>query len=362
MNRLIIVDDEDLIRESLSIQVSEMEGVTVSGMLPNGRKALDWLKDHYADICMTDVRMPLVDGLQLMKEINQLYPWMICIVISSYDDFQYAKKSIELGAVDYVLKPTDSTLLQEAVQKASARIRSNRRNEANQLLLHKLPVYKPMLDSWLEMVLSVYLHGQPLIIVDTLAMLESWVEGRYEILNELSMAWTSLVIEELKKQDIHVKYEEGEDVELGEHSLKHSDVRQYFRLCAVRRLEQAANILMDRARKAKNLQKESVVDQVKRYIEEHYAENWGLQELADHVAMSRSYLAKLFKEQAGMTIWTYCVNVRMRKARDLLLTSSLKSYEIALQVGYENSIHFSRIFKQYHGLNPMEYKDRFGGE
>ncbi|NQX61245.1 response regulator transcription factor [Paenibacillus qinlingensis] len=362
MNRLIIVDDEDLIRESLSIQVSEMEGVTVSGTLPNGKKALDWLKDHYADICMTDVRMPLVDGLQLMKEINQQYPWMICIVISSYDDFQYAKKSIELGAVDYVLKPTDSTLLQEAVQKANARIRSSRRNEANQLLLHKLPVYKPMLDSWLEMVLSVYLHGQPLIIVDTLAMLESWVEGRYEILNELSMAWTSLVIEELKKQDIHVKYEEGEDVELGEHNLKHSDVRQYFRLCAVRRLEQAANILMDRARKAKNLQKESVVDQVKRYIEEHYAENWGLQELADHVAMSRSYLAKLFKEQAGMTIWTYCVNVRMRKARDLLLTSSLKSYEIALQVGYENSIHFSRIFKQYHGLNPMEYKDRFGGE
>ncbi|OCT12977.1 hypothetical protein A8709_21890 [Paenibacillus pectinilyticus] len=362
MNRLIIVDDEDLIRESLAIQVSEMEGVTVSATLANGKKALDWLKDHYADICMTDVRMPVVDGLQLMKEINEHYPWMICIVISSYDDFQYAKRSIELGAVDYVLKPMDSVLLQEAVVKACARIRSHRRNAANQLLLHKLPVYKPMLDRWIEMVLSVYLHGQPLLIVDTLAMLEVWVEGRYELLNELTMAWTSLVIEELKKQDIHVTYEEGEDLELGEERLQHAEVRQYFRLCAVRRLEQAANILMDRARKAKNLQKESVVDQVKRYIEEHYAENWGLQELADHVAMSRSYLAKLFKEQAGMTIWTYCVNVRMRKARDLLLTSSLKSYEIALQVGYENSIHFSRIFKQYHGLNPMEYKDRFGGE
>ncbi|MEC0226345.1 response regulator [Paenibacillus alba] len=362
MNRLIIVDDEDLIRESLAIQVSEMDGIIVSAELPNGSKALDWLKNHFADICMTDVRMPLVDGLQLIEEINRQYPWMTCIVISSYDDFHYAKKSIALGAVEYVLKPLDSVLLYEAVQKACTRIRSSRRNEANQLLLHKLPVYKPMLDRWLEMVLSVYLHGQPLLIVDTLAMLEAWVKGRYEILNELSMAWTSLVIEELKKQDIHVNYEEGEDLELGEQSLQHSEVRQYFRLCAVRRLEQAANILMDRARKAKNLQKESVVDQVKRYIEAYYAQSWGLQELADHVAMSRSHLAKLFKEQAGMTIWTYCVNVRMRKARDLLLTSSLKSYEIAQQVGYENSIHFSRIFKQYHGLNPMEYKDRFGGE
>jgi two-component system response regulator YesN len=362
MNRIVIVDDEELIRESLAIQVSEMDGITVSAALPNGNKALEWLKDHFADICMTDVRMPLVDGLQLIEEINILYPWMTCIVISSHDDFQYAKKSILLGAVDYVLKPMDNTLLCEAVKKACTRNRRQRRYEANRILLQKLPIYKPMLDRWLEMVLSVYLHGQPLLIVDTLAMFEDWVEGRYEILNELSMAWTSLVIEELKKQDIHVNYEEGEDFGLGEQSLRFSEVRHYFRLCAVRRLEQAANILMDRARKAKNLQMDSVVDQVKSYIEEHYAKSWGLQDLADHVAMSRSYLAKLFKEQAGMTIWTYCVNVRMRRARDLLLTSSLKSYEIGLQVGYENSIHFSRLFKQYHGLNPMEYKGKFAGK
>ncbi|UJF32507.1 response regulator [Paenibacillus hexagrammi] len=359
MNRIIIVDDEELIRESLAIQLAELEGIAVSATLHNGSKALDWLKEHYADICMTDVRMPLVDGLQLIEEINTRCPWMTCIVISSYDDFQYAKKSIMLGAVDYVLKPIDNTLLCEAVEKACTRIQAQRRSEANRLLLQKLPVYKPVLEQWIDMILTVFLHGQPLIIVDTLAMFEEWIDGRYEILNDLAMAWTALVIEELKKQDILVSFEEGEDVGLGEASLRHEDVRHYYRLCAVRRLERAANVLMDRARKAKNLQRESVVDQVKRYIEDHYAESWGLQDLADHVAMSRSYLAKLFKDQVGMTIWTYCVNVRMRNARDLLLTTSLKSYEIAMRVGYENSIHFSRIFKQYHGMNPMEYKEKF---
>lgn len=361
MNRLIIVDDEALIRESLAIQLADLDGITVSATLANGSKALEWLKEHYADICLTDVRMPLVDGLQLIEQINTRYPWMTCLVVSSYDDFQYAKKSILLGAVDYVLKPVDHGLLCEAVAKACAMGKKQRRFEANQLLLRKLPLHKPMLDRWLDMILSVYVHGQPLLIVDTLEMFEQWVEGRYEILNELSVAWTSLLIEELRKQELDVQYDEGEDRGLGEASLPYSQVRHYFRLCAVRRLEQAAHILVDRVLKSKNLQKENVVDQVKRYIEEHYAENWGLQDVADRVAMSRSYLAKLFKEQAGMTIWTYCVNVRMRKARDLLLTSSLRSYEIALQVGYENSIHFSRIFKQYHGVNPMEYKDRFGG-
>jgi len=364
MNRLMIVDDEELIRESLAIQLAEMEGTAVSATLANGSKALDWLKDHFADLCVTDVRMPLVDGLQLIEEINRLYPWMTCIVISSYDDFQYAKKSMLLGAVDYVLKPINPALLAEAVGKAFLKLRRQRRSEANGLLLRKLPLHKPLLEQWLEMILSVYLHGQPLLIVDTLDMLETWVEGRYEILDKLALAWTAMLVAELKKMGIEVELDEALDLGVAEAgaSLQRSQVRQYFRLCAVKRLEEAANLLMDRARKAKNLQKESAVDQVKRYIEQHYAESWGLQDLADQVAVSRSYLAKMFKEQAGMTIWTYCVNVRMRKARELLLTSSLKSYEIALKVGYENSIHFSRIFKQYHGINPMEYKDRFGGE
>ena len=359
MHRVLIVDDEELIRESLSIQLSELEGIAVSAALPNGSRAIEWLQDHYADICLTDVRMPIVDGLQLMDEINSRYPWMTCIVISGYDDFEYAKKSIRLGAVDYVLKPIDNHLLIEAVAKAADKSKRQRRYEANQLLLRNLPTYKPMLERWLEMVLSVYLHDQPLLIVDTLDMFEDWLDGRCEILNELAMSWTTLVFDELKKQNIHVTYEEGEDLELGDHCLKRSEVRSYFRLCAVRRLEQAANILMEKACQAKNSQKKGVVDQVKRYIDEHYAESWRLQDLADHVAMSRSYLAKLFKEETGMTIWNYCMKVRMSRARDLLLTTSLKCYEIALKVGYENSIHFSRIFKQYHGLNPMEYKNKF---
>lgn len=359
MYRILVVDDEHLIRQSLSMRLSDMQDVSVSAAMANGQKALEWLDGHFADICVTDVRMPLVDGLQLIEAINGRYPWMSCIVISSHDDFEYAKRSLQLGAVDYVMKPVEQAALAEVVAKACERIRTRRRYEAGQLLLRKLPACKPLLDQWVDMVLSVFLHRQPLLIVETLAVFEEWVDGRHELLGELAMAWTGLVIDELKKHAVVVEYEEGADVGLGGELLERSGVRHYFRLCAVRRLEEVANLLMAGARRNKNLQKQSVVDQVKGYVETHYADKWSLQDVADHVAMSRSYLAILFKEETGMTIWTYCINVRMRKARDLLLTTTLKSYEVADRVGYENSIHFSRIFKQYHGINPTEYKNRF---
>ncbi|MDF2938134.1 MAG: AraC family transcriptional regulator [Paenibacillaceae bacterium] len=359
MHRIIIVDDEELIRESVSIQLSELEGIAVASLQANGSKALEWLEGHYADICLTDVRMPLMDGLQIIEAVNARFPWMTCVVISSYDEFQYARKSMMLGAVDYVLKPIDRDLLHEAVNKACAKNNHLRQHEANRLLLQKLPFHKPLLDKWLEVILSVYSHAQPLLVVDTLAIFEEWVKGGHQLLNELSMAWVRLLAEELKKQGLQVSYNEGEDAGLGDASLSCEEARRYFRLCAVRRLEQSSLLFLEHARQLKNLRMEGPVDKVKGFIESHYAESFSLQELADYAAMSRSYMAKLFKEKTGQTIWSYCVNVRMRKARELLLTTTLKSYEIGLQVGYENSIHFSRIFKQYHGMNPMEYKEKF---
>ncbi|CAM3609082.1 DUF2961 domain-containing protein [Marinicrinis lubricantis] len=103
------------------------------------------------------------------------------------------------------------------------------------------------------------------------------------------------------------------------------------------------------------------VEQVKRYVQEHYAKKIHLQDVADAVSMSRTYISNLFKQQTGMTIWNYLVAVRMQHARDMLLRSSMKSYEVAMRVGYENSIHFSKLFREHFGLNPMEFKRKMGG-
>ncbi|NOU91669.1 helix-turn-helix domain-containing protein [Paenibacillus sp. LMG 31456] len=72
--------------------------------------------------------------------------------------------------------------------------------------------------------------------------------------------------------------------------------------------------------------------------------------------MSRSYLTVLFKQSTGITIWSYLVEVRMNQAKLMLLDQQLKIYQVANLVGYENSEHFSKLFKEYFGVTPKEYR------
>jgi two-component system response regulator YesN len=360
MNRILIVDDERLIRSSLTKLIEGLgeELNVVSGTASNGVEALDWLETNYADMCITDVRMPKMDGLELIGEINERYPWMTCIVVSSYDEFEYIKKSMRLGAVDYVLKPVNRQVLNEAVVRSYDKINESRYDYVSSLMLKKLPHHRTMLERWLEQVRTVQYDTMPLMVVDTLDMLEGWIGQEFYYLNPLAMAWLSLVSEELKKEKLDIHLEEGKDLGLGERTIPKSKLRSYFRLCAVRRLEEGANLLFDVSRAAKDQPSRKTIDDVKQYIHEHFAEKLTLQELAEIGMVSRNYIAILFKKTTGTTIWNYLVSVRMQKARELLLNTPKKVYEISSEVGYENSVHFSQLFKEHFGLSPAEYKKR----
>ncbi|GFZ77720.1 hypothetical protein GCM10008018_24170 [Paenibacillus marchantiophytorum] len=145
MIRVLIVDDSMLICSSLSKSVSGYNDTTVvSGTASNGVMALEWLEDYYA-LCITDIRMPAMDGLELIEHINRLYPWMKYMVVSSYDDFQYAQSSIKLYALDYILKPIDPRAFHESLSSAMERIIQERNHEAAQLILRKLPMNR----SWM---------------------------------------------------------------------------------------------------------------------------------------------------------------------------------------------------------------------
>jgi len=107
MYRVIIVDDEPIIRKGISAFIDwEKEGVTVEDQYANGAEALAALKNHSYDILITDIKMPLTNGIELMKQALELYPWLKVILISNYSDFEYVKEGLKLGAVDYLLKLT----------------------------------------------------------------------------------------------------------------------------------------------------------------------------------------------------------------------------------------------------------------
>lgn len=105
MYKFIIVDDESVVRVTLSTTIQwEDYGLYLVRSFSNGKAALEFLKENPVDFVLTDIKMPIMDGLELMEEIQQLPSPPSVTVLSSYSEFHLVRKAFTLGAVDYVLK------------------------------------------------------------------------------------------------------------------------------------------------------------------------------------------------------------------------------------------------------------------
>lgn len=119
MYKLLIAEDVEIIRNMLVHTMDWVSiGVTVSGVAENGKQALEIIEKETPDILLTDIRMPLLDGLQLIKEATKRYPGIKCVILTAHGDFEYAKSAIKLDVVDFVLKPINTDELSQAIQKA----------------------------------------------------------------------------------------------------------------------------------------------------------------------------------------------------------------------------------------------------
>lgn len=92
------------------------------------------------------------------------------------------------------------------------------------------------------------------------------------------------------------------------------------------------------------------------YIHVHYMDNISLQEIAEHVNLNASYLSGLFKKQLNKNLTKYINELRIEKAKILLKSTSLKSYDIAGKVGFSDHTYFSKVFKKLLGMGPNEYR------
>ena len=93
MYQLIIVDDEPITRNALKNFISQnCPDYIVSGIFSDGQEALDFLIRHPVDMVITDIRMPVMDGLALCREVHQRFCNCILVIISGYGDFEYAKR------------------------------------------------------------------------------------------------------------------------------------------------------------------------------------------------------------------------------------------------------------------------------
>ena len=114
--RILFVDDEAIVREGLKKCIDwEVNGFEVVGAAENGEKALEYLGQLSVNIVVTDIKMPVMDGLELIRNSRESGYDSKFLILSGYDDFQYAQRALRYGADDYILKPIKEEELLDAL-------------------------------------------------------------------------------------------------------------------------------------------------------------------------------------------------------------------------------------------------------
>lgn len=125
--KILIVDDEVLVRVSIIKRLEKLKfGFALIGEAENGKAAQRYIAENNPDIVLTDIRMPVLSGLDLIKQCLEEKVTAKFIVVSGYEDFSYAKEALTLGVVDYLLKPVTLDSLESAIKKCIALIHSER--------------------------------------------------------------------------------------------------------------------------------------------------------------------------------------------------------------------------------------------
>lgn len=125
LHKVLIVDDEYLIRELLEQAVNwENIGCEVVGKASCPAEVYDFLDENLVDIIITDINMPVVDGVTMSRVIKQQYSKIKIIILTGYDEFEYAKKSIKIGIDDYILKPINEAEIEASILRVIEKIHS----------------------------------------------------------------------------------------------------------------------------------------------------------------------------------------------------------------------------------------------
>ena len=135
MITIAIADDEKLIRAGIKKIIEKSLAIPVCIIeAKNGEEALTICKEENPDLIITDIRMPKMDGIELMKNLSALEEKPAIIVLSGFDDFSYAKEAISCGAISYILKPVDSLELITAINNAIATVNQEEKKKNEEII------------------------------------------------------------------------------------------------------------------------------------------------------------------------------------------------------------------------------------
>lgn len=331
MYQLLLVDDEEDVLEAVRTAMPwEKYEIELVGVCRNALEALEFMEKTPPDIVVTDVKMPVINGIEMIRRARKQGVDAEFIVLSGFDEFEFAKSAMSFGVRYYLLKPCSEEELGEALEGAEEDCR--RRRRAFQALYSReedvsQAVYR----------LEEGLSQGPEALSRCLSR-EMERSGR----NLVLMAGIKLLLKQ-----------RGDLSRLSE---------LFNSLYEIRDSREFISVLADffqQAEGGKGEGKPNFVDEIVQYIDSHLDDsNLSLKWVSGHLVFrNEDYVGKAFSAHMGETFLSYVNRRRIERAKFLLSTlGEDKIYMVAEQIGFgHNPRYFSKLFRKYTGYSPREY-------
>jgi len=363
---LLIVEDEEEIRNGIKSWLESRMDCYRIRTARNGVRALELLEQAPADFILLDMRMPLMDGISFLKELRRRGGSPLVVVLSGFDEFQYAQAALEHGAVRYILKPVTPDEIEGIAREIRTMLDRKTASDAEVEFLkeqlrrnHHVDITGHVADfsfDMNELVMEVRTGLADEVKSRVMRFFDPYrSEGTPPSL-ERAYVFVSLVNAALAS----VLEESG--ISLGEaFGQPASPFREAFGIERAEELEawllRIVDAAMERiARKGGGGRKKRVVERIRRIVNEDYREDVTTGYLSQRLLLNKDYLGRIFKEATGFSVSDYVNRVRVGKAKELLKEGRLKVYEIAEAVGYADEHYFSTQFRKIAGTTPSDFR------
>lgn len=349
MTTVLIADDEVVERQYLCRLFERLPGFRLIGEAENGNQAVELAERYRPDVIILDINMP-VSGLEAAEVIRRRNPEQIIIINTAYASFEYARQAIKLHLNAYLLKPASS---EEVLSTVESCLRQRDRGHAGNASSIRAQLAYPY-DIVEAMLHSLGLGDAALFTADSAVFLDFFDGGD---------GWNHAYQLYLMNTVFSIGRQLGK-LQLPEVVLELVDCEG-----CIKRLERAAGeeqrrLMEDFFRRAALALRSGEggesdpVEVVCGYIQNHYAEEMGLKQLADVAHLSPGYLSRLFHRRMGVTLRSYISRTRIEHAAHMLRASRKGVSEIALDCGFCNLSHFHRVFREHTGMTPKEMREQ----
>lgn len=408
MLKMIIVDDEKAIRESMrdSIDWASL-GINVVGFCRNGLEAYDMILDESPDIVITDIKMPRLSGLELIERITQVGQGAEFIILSGYGEFSFTKEAMRYGVRHYMLKPCNEEELIDAVFKAAQdcyakRARRDERAAHTELLrnLQESVFYNLIVECYagasdfeeraqqyeqyidfsqvayelidircqsearlMQILREVHnhhaLHAPGIQLHCVSAETTAWIfheryDYDYSKLDALLSAQPDASLRRTHFVNLHALLPHIKDALTG---FDHARILHKGKWTCLSRSQALEAQSLDQS--VEPTTGKDFIDKTMRYVREHLADrDISLKMIAEtQLFMNVDYLSRQFVKHVGCKFSAYLAQMRVEEAKRLMAHEpDMTVQEIASRVGCANNPqYFSVLFKKQTGLTPTDY-------